>query len=116
MRQKCIQNGRDRMICPHCFLHLELTRDNMHDLMNSHIGLNSTCLQDVEPISDKEKMRLIEITLWQAQLRMEALHPNFNGVPNAERFVVSCLKANEALRQMQRGNNETVEQYWRDGE
>jgi hypothetical protein len=37
-------------------------------------------------------------------------------VPNAERFVVSCLKANEALRQMQRGNNETVEQYWRDGE
>jgi hypothetical protein len=104
------------MICPNCFLYLELTRENMHDLMNFHIGLDSTCLQDVEPISDKEKMHLIEITLRQAQLRMESLIPDFNSVPNAERFVVSCLKANEALRQMQRGNNETVEQYWRDGE
>jgi hypothetical protein len=104
------------MICPHCFEHLQLTRDNMQDLMNLHIGFNSSCLQNIEEKSEKEKMHLIEITLRQAQLRMESLIPDFNSVPNAERFVVSCLKANEALRQMQRGNNETVEQYWRDGE
>jgi hypothetical protein len=104
------------MICPHCFLHLELTRDNMQDLMKLHIGFNSSCLQNIEEKSEKEKMHLIEITLRQAQLRMESLHQDFNSVPNAERFVVSCLKANEALRQMQRGNNETVEQYWRDEE
>ena len=44
---------------------------------------------------------------------MRSIHPNFNQLKNAERFIISCLKANEALRQMQRGNYETVEKYWR---
>ena len=61
----------------------------------------------------EEYMRDIEYALRDVESMMRALHPNFNSVPNAERFIVSCLKANEALRQMQRGNNETVHKYWR---
>ena len=45
---------------------------------------------------------------------MRVMFPNFNSVPNAERFIHCCLKANEALRQMQRDNYETVTKYWRD--
>ena len=62
----------------------------------------------------EEWMKEIEHKLREVESMMRALHPNFNSVPNAERFVVSCLKANEALRQMQRGNNETVTKYWGD--
>jgi len=58
----------------------------------------------------------IEYALRDVESMMRALHPNFNSVPNAERFILSCLKANEALRQMQRGNNETVHKYWRSEE
>ena len=58
----------------------------------------------------------IERMLIEVERKMRRLYPNFNEVPNAERFIISCLKANEALRQIQRGNNETVHRYWRDGE
>ena len=61
-----------------------------------------------------EYMKKIEWALRDVESMMRALHPNFNSIPNAERFIVCCLKANEALRQMQRGNDETVERYWRD--
>ena len=58
----------------------------------------------------------VEIKLREAEDLMRALYPNFNDHRNAERFIVSCLKANEALRQIQRGNMETVTKYWREGE
>tara|TARA_R110000751_G_scaffold246296_1_gene346276 strand:- start:105 stop:317 length:213 start_codon:yes stop_codon:yes gene_type:complete len=61
-------------------------------------------------------LRKIEHTLREAEYMMRNLHPNFNDHRNAERFIVSCLKANEALRQIQRGNMETVTKYWREGE
>lgn len=61
----------------------------------------------------KGYLHTIETTLRDAESMMRSLHPDFNSVPNAERFIISCLKANEALRQMQRGNMETVEKYWR---
>ena len=63
-----------------------------------------------------EYLRKIEHTLRDAQNMMEVLYPNFNTERNAERFIVSCLKANEALRQIQRGNMETVHRYWREEE
>ena len=106
------------MICPHCFEHLdqfpiELTPASMQVMIDYHLK-DKQCLANIRESTDKDKMHMIEMTLRQAQLMMESLHPNFNSVPNAERFVVSCLKANEALRQMQRGNQETVEKYWRE--
>ncbi len=63
-----------------------------------------------------EELKRIEHTLRDAQYMMEVLFPNFNSERNAERFIVSCLKANEALRQIQRGNMKTVHKYWREGE
>jgi len=62
----------------------------------------------------EDYLRKIEHTLREAQYMMEVLYPNFNSERNAERFIISCLKANEALRQMQRDNMETVTRYWRD--
>ena len=61
-----------------------------------------------------EFMKEIEHTLREAETMMRHLYPNFNDVPNAERFIISCLKANEALRQIQIGNEKTVDKYWRD--
>ena len=59
-------------------------------------------------------MKEIERTLREVETMMRHLYPNFNDVPNAERFIISCLKANEALRQIQRGNEKTVSKYWGD--
>jgi len=101
------------MICPHCFEHLTMTRHTMQVMMDFHIK-DKQCLENIRESTDKQKLHLIEVTLRQAHLMMESLHRDFNSVPNAERFINSCLKANEALRQMQRGNNETVEKYWGD--
>jgi len=56
----------------------------------------------------------IEYALRDVEHKMRLMFPNFNSVPNAERFIHCCLKANEALRQMQRDNMETVTRYWRD--
>ena len=64
----------------------------------------------------EEELRRIEHTLRDAEYMMRDLYPNFNSERNAERFIVSCLKANEALRQIQRGNMETVNKYWRKDE
>tara|TARA_R100001463_G_C3429639_1_gene211258 strand:+ start:184 stop:402 length:219 start_codon:yes stop_codon:yes gene_type:complete len=62
----------------------------------------------------KEKyLKRIEHALRDAEYMMRALYPDFNSHKNAERFIHSCLKANEALRQIQRGNMETVTKYWR---
>jgi len=83
----------------------------MQHAFEFHIN-GKKCLENIRESTDREKLHLIEVTLRQAQLMMESLHRDFNSVPNAERFILSCLKANEALRQMQRGNNETVEKYW----
>jgi hypothetical protein len=99
------------MICPSCFEHLDLKRHTMQAVMNHHIR-DKDCLQALPVSTMDEKLHSIEVTLRRAQMMMEAIHPDFNSVPNAERFVVSCLKANEALRQMQRGNQETVDKYW----
>jgi hypothetical protein len=64
----------------------------------------------------KEELKRIEHTLRDAENMMRDLYPNFNSERNAERFIHSCLKANEALRQIQRGNMKTVTRYWRDEE
>ena len=64
----------------------------------------------------EEYLRKIEHTLRDAEYMMRDLYPDFNSERNAERFIVSCLKANEALRQIQRGNMETVSKYWRKDE
>ena len=64
----------------------------------------------------KEELKRIEHTLRNAEYMMRDLYPNFNSHRNAERFIHSCLKANEALRQIQRGNMETVHRYWREHE
>ena len=64
----------------------------------------------------EEELERIEHTLRNAEYMMRDLYPNFNSHRNAERFIVSCLKANEALRQIQRGNMKTVTRYWRDEE
>ena len=64
----------------------------------------------------EEYLYQIELTLREAENMMRVLYPNFNDVPNAERFIVSCLKANEALRQIQNGNTQTVHKYWKEGE
>jgi len=64
----------------------------------------------------EEYLHKIEITLREAETMMRNLYPNFNDWKNAERFIISCLKANEALRQIQDGNMETVKKYWRTGE
>ena len=61
-----------------------------------------------------EFLKEIEHTLRDAETMMRHLYPNFNDIPNAERFIISCLKANEALRQIQNGNELTAHKYWRD--
>ena len=67
-------------------------------------------------MNKEEYLHKIEITLREAESMMRNLYPNFNDWKNAERFIISCLKANEALRQIQDGNMETVKKYWRTGE
>ena len=67
-------------------------------------------------MNKEEYLRKIEHTLRDAEYMMRELYPNFNSERNAERFITSCLKANEALRQIQMGNMETVRKYWREGE
>jgi len=52
----------------------------------------------------------------ELKYREEELKRIEHTLRNAERFIVSCLKANEALRQIQRGNMKTVTRYWRDEE
>jgi hypothetical protein len=61
---------------------------------------------------NQRRYRKIEHTLRDAENQMRSMYPNFNSIPNAERFIISCLKANEALRQLQNGNTETVHKYW----
>ena len=85
----------------------------MKVMMQFHLN-DKQCLDQNTEQSIEEKFHAIEIKLRQAQIMMESLFPDFNSVPNAERFIVSCLKANESLRQMQRGNQETVDKYWGD--
>jgi hypothetical protein len=67
-------------------------------------------------MNKEEELKRIEHTLRNAEYMMRDLYPNFNNYRNAERFIHSCLKANEALRQIQRGNMKTVTRYWRDEE
>ena len=64
----------------------------------------------------EEYLRRIEHTLRNAEYMMRELYPDFNSERNAERFIISCLKANEALKQIQDGNMETVHKYWRKDE
>lgn len=59
-------------------------------------------------------LKEIEYTMRQADEMVRALWPNFNSHRNAERIIVSLCRANEALRQIQRGNMETVTKYWGD--
>ena len=88
-----------------------MTRHTMKVMMHFHLDAKE-CLNNIPEQDMKAKFHAIEIKLRQAQLMMESLFPDFNSVPNAERFIISCLKANESLRQMQRGNQETVDKYW----
>ena len=63
---------------------------------------------------NEQLLKQIEHKLRESETIMRKLYPNFNDVPNVERFIISCLKANEALRQIQRGNEKTVSKYWGD--
>jgi hypothetical protein len=70
----------------------------------------------VERMNKHANLLEIEHKLRDCENMMRALYPDFNNARNAERFIISCLKANEALRQIQRGNIKTVDKYWRDEE
>ena len=73
------------MICPHCFEHLQMTRHTMKVMMQFHLN-DKQCLDQISEKSIEEKFHAIEIKLRQAQSMMESLFPDFNSVPNAERF------------------------------
>lgn len=62
----------------------------------------------------KEQLKKLEHMMRDCDTYTRSLWPNFNSHRNAERIITSLLKANEALRQIQRGNMNTVEKYWRD--
>ena len=62
----------------------------------------------------EQYLKEIEHTMRHADEMVRALWPNFNSHRNAERIIISLLKANEALRQIQIGNMETVTKYWGD--
>jgi hypothetical protein len=83
--------------------------------IESYCG-NSDCIECLPFQKKEEELKRIEHTLRNAEYMMRDLYPNFNSHRNAERFIHSCLKANEALRQIQRGNMETVHRYWREHE
>ena len=63
-----------------------------------------------------DQLRTLEHMMRDCDEYVRRLWPDFNSHKNAERIIVCLLKANEALRQIQRGNMETVHKYWRDGE
>ena len=69
---------------------------------------------DMNTYQQNTALRAVEHRLRESEQMLRELFPNFNSIPNVERFIISTLKANEALRQIQRGNFETVEKYWGD--
>lgn len=69
---------------------------------------------DMNTYQQTTALRAVEHRLRESEQMLRELFPNFNSIPNVERFIISTLKANEALRQIQRGNFETVEKYWGD--
>lgn len=52
----------------------------------------------------EEKLKTIEYALRHTRDLMRALYPNFNSVPNAERFMQGTFAANKALRGLQDGD------------
>lgn len=62
----------------------------------------------------KDDLRQLEHMMRECDYYARNLWPNFNSHRNAERIIHCLLKANEALRQIQRGNMETVTKYWGD--
>ena len=52
----------------------------------------------------EEKLRKIEYVLRDAQNLMAQLYPNFNSVPNADRFMQLTWSANKALARLQDGD------------
>lgn len=58
------------------------------------------------------ELRQLEHMMRACDDYVRMLWPDFNSHRNAERIIVCLLKANEALRQIQRGNMETVQKYW----
>lgn len=49
----------------------------------------------------RDWLKEIERTLREARHMMRALYPNFNSVPNAERFMQGTFSANKALARLQ---------------
>ena len=49
----------------------------------------------------KEFLKELEHKLRECRDMMRHLYPNFNGVPNAERFMQGTFKANKALARLQ---------------
>jgi len=49
----------------------------------------------------EEKLKKIEYALRHTRDLMRALYPNFNSVPNAERFMQGTFNANKALARLQ---------------
>jgi len=61
-----------------------------------------------------EALRMIERRIRTVDQLVRNQWPDFNSHRNAER-IINCLnRANEALRQIQRGNMKTVHRYWGD--
>ena len=61
---------------------------------------------------NKDDLRQLEHMMRECDYYVRNLWPDFNSHRNAERIIVCLVKANEALRQIQRGNMETVDYYW----
>ena len=59
----------------------------------------------------KDAYRDLEYMMRDCDTYVRSLWPDFNSHPNAERIICCLLKANEALRQIQRGNMETIYKY-----
>ena len=57
---------------------------------------------DMNTYQQTTALRAVEHRLRESEQMLRELFPNFNSIPNVERFIISTLKANEALRQIQR--------------
>jgi len=76
--------------------------------------MTQTSLFEFGEMSDEDRLRVIEHTIQGIDTMVRQLWPDFNSHRNAERIINSLNRANEALRQIQRGNMETVSRYWGD--
>jgi len=63
---------------------------------------------------EEDALRMIEHRIQTIDSLVRNMWPDFNSFRNAERIIQCLNRANEALRQIQRGNMNTVHRYWGD--